>query len=273
MLAFDGKLVFVTGASSGIGRALALQFAGEGATVAVAARREDRLRALEVEVRAIGGKVFVIPCDVSRDGELQRAVAGIHAALGTIDVVVANAGFGVHGEVEDLLLDDYRRQLETNVFGVLRTIHSTLDDLKEKKGTLVLLGSVAGYVASPGSSAYAMSKYAVRALAEALNPELKPYGVKVVLISPGYVDSEIRLLDNQGRLRADGKDQVPRWLRMRVEVAARKIVAAVAKGKRELVLTSTGKTIVFLAHHFPGLLRKVVTFGMVRRLRRPKAGT
>jgi short-subunit dehydrogenase len=272
MLAFDGRLVLITGASSGIGRALALQFAQQGATVALLARREDRLQALEAEVKSGGGKAIAVPCDVARDGQLQRAIAAIHASVGPIDVVVANAGFGVSGELETLVLDDYRRQFETNVFGVLRTIHATLDDLKERKGVLVVLGSVAGYVAQPGSSPYSMSKFAVRALAESITPELKVHGIKVVLVSPGFVDSEIRRLDKAGVLREAEADPVPRWLRMKTDVAARKILEAVRKGKREIVLTKHGKVIVFLSNHSPGLLRRLAATRAFWAVKRPKQG-
>ena len=161
-----------------------------------------------------GRRALVLACDVTRDGELERAVAQARDALGRIDVVVANAGFGVVGRVDRLTIEDYRRQFETNVFGVLRTIYATLDDLKRTRGRLAILGSVSGHLATPGGSPYAMSKFAVRALAEALRNELSPAGVAVTLLSPGFVESEIRLVDNQGRLKTADRDAVPTWLRM-----------------------------------------------------------
>jgi len=251
-------VVFITGASSGIGAALAREYARRGADLALAARRTERLEALAGELRARGRRALVLACDVTRDGDLETAVARTREGLGPIDVVVANAGFGVVGPVERLRLDDYRRQFETNVFGVLRTVYATLEDLKRTRGRLAILGSVSGHLATPGGSPYAMSKFAVRALAEALRHELRGAGVAVTLISPGFVESEIRLVDNQGTLRPEGRDAVPRWLRMGSDTAARKIVRAIERRRREAVITGHGKALVFLQRHLPGLMSALV---------------
>jgi short-subunit dehydrogenase len=262
---FTGKVAFITGASSGIGAALAREFADRGAAVALLARRAERLRALAAEIRGAGGHALAIPCDVTREGDLERAVSLTVAGLGPIDVVVANAGFGVVGAVDTLRLDDYRRQFETNVFGVLHTVYATLDELHRSHGTLVIVGSVSSYIAAPGASPYAMSKFAVRALAEALHAELAPKGVSVVLISPGFVDSEIRRVDNWGRLHPDAPDPVPRRLRMRSDRAARKIARAVACLRRERIITAHGKLAVLLARHTPRLLAFLLRHGRPRR--------
>jgi short-subunit dehydrogenase len=226
--------------------------------VALAARRTDRLETLARELTAGGRRALVLACDVTKDGDLEAAVARTREAFGRIDVVIANAGFGVVGPVERLGLDDFRRQFETNVFGVLRTVYATVDDLKRSRGRLCILGSVSGHLSTPGGAPYAMSKFAVRALAEALRHELRPAGVTVTLVSPGFVESEIRLVDNQGRLRSESRDIVPRWLRMKTEPAARKIVHAVERGRREAVITGHGKVLVFLQRHVPGLMSALV---------------
>jgi len=211
-----------------------------------------------------GRRALVLACDVTRDGDLERAVAQVRDALGRIDVVVANAGFGVVGRVDRLTIEDYRRQFETNVFGVLRTIYATLDDLKRTRGRLAILGSVSGHLATPGGSPYAMSKFAVRALADALRNELRPAGVAVTLLSPGFVESEIRLVDNQGRLKTTDRDVVPKWLRMRSDTAARKIVTAIERKRREAVITGHGKALVFVARHLPGLMSALVSLSGYR---------
>jgi len=252
---FDGKVVLVTGASSGIGAALAVEVAREGGDLALLARRADRLAEVGERVRTLGRRAVALVCDVTRDGDLERAVAACHERLGRIDVAVANAGFGVSGRFEELALDDYRRQLETNVLGVLRTAYAALADLKRSRGTLAVVGSVAGYLPGPGSSPYAASKFAVRALAESLRIELRPHGIAVVLVSPGFVDSEIRRVDNLGQLRDDAPDPVPRWLRMPADVAARKIARAIAARRRECVVTAHGRLAVLLARHAPWLVR------------------
>ncbi|HEX5814554.1 MAG TPA: SDR family NAD(P)-dependent oxidoreductase, partial [Methylomirabilota bacterium] len=147
-----------------MGAALAREFARRGADVVLAARRVDRLDALAQDLERRGRRALAVACDVTRDGDVERAVAAARAAFGRLDVVVANAGFGVVGAVERLTLDDYRRQFETNVFGVLRTVRAALPELKRTAGRLAIVGSVSGHVATPGSSPYAMSKFAVRAL-------------------------------------------------------------------------------------------------------------
>jgi short-subunit dehydrogenase len=268
---FAGNAVFITGASSGIGAALAREFAGEGADVALAARRVDRLDALASEIGKTGRRAVVIACDVTRDGDLERAAGQARAALGKLDVVVANAGFGVTGKLETLSLDDYRRQLETNVFGVLRTVYATLDDLKKTRGRLVLIGSVSGHVAVPGSSAYSMSKFAVHGLAASLGHELAPHGVAVTLISPGFVESEISQVDNRGVWRPQARRRpIPASLVMATPTAARKIVSAVARRRREVVITGFGKAAVVLQRHVPWLSAAIIRRFGIKGRREPR---
>jgi short-subunit dehydrogenase len=172
-----------------------------------------------------------------------------------LDVVIANAGFGVVGALRDLSVDDYRRQFETNVFGVLRTIKAALPEIERSKGNVVIVGSVAGWAASPNSSAYAMSKFALRALADAITPELRLGGVTVTLISPGFVASDIRRVDNQGKLHAGTPEPIPQWLVMPTDKAARQILRAVARGKAEAIITGHGRVLVAVERFLPWLSR------------------
>lgn len=266
MSAFTGRVALVTGASSGIGAALAHELARQGAAVVLFARREERLRELAAAIEREGGRALTVAGDVTRRDDLDRAVVAAREAFGRLDVAVANAGFGVGGVLERLTVDDYRRQFETNVFGVLHTIYATLPDLKATRGTLAIVGSVVGHVAPPGNSPYTMSKFAVRALADALRPELAPDGVAVVQITPGFVASEIRLHDRLGRPRAEARDPLPNWLVMPADKAARQIARAIARRRRQLVLTAHGKLALFLDRFAPFLLRALLAR---RRLRRP----
>jgi NAD(P)-dependent dehydrogenase (short-subunit alcohol dehydrogenase family) len=212
---------------------------------------------------------------VTRDGDLERAVAAAVERYGRLDIAVANAGFGVAGRVEELRLEDYRRQLETNVFGVLRTLYAALSELKKTRGQFVVIGSVSGHVPSPSTSAYSMSKFAVRGFAESIHDELAPHGVSVTLVSPGFVDSDIRRVDNRGTLHQDAPDPIPRWLRVPTDQAARTIVRAIRRRRREVVVTGHGKTLVFLYRHSPWLLHFVTArFGTPKRraIRQPDSG-
>ena len=249
------QTILITGASSGIGAGLARAYARRGDRLALIARRLDLLEALATELRGLGAEVTVHQGDVTRDGDVLRVVEDLAARGIGIDVVYANAGFGVAGNVQRLSIADYQRQFDTNVFGVLRTVKETVPALRKSRGRLVLVGSVAGHAASAGMSAYSMSKFAVRALAETLHGDLAPEGIGVTLVSPGFVDSDIRRTNNQGVVQVGAKDPIPAWLRVGTEQAAREIVRGVNRGKAEIVVTGHGKVIVFIARHFPGLLR------------------
>lgn len=261
------KAALITGASAGIGAALARELARGGADLVLTARREDRLRDLAREIESTGRHAIAVACDVTRDGDLERAVSAGIERFGHLDLVVANAGFGVAGRLDELTLDDFRRQLETNVFGVLRTLYAALPELKKTRGQFVIIGSVAGHVPSPGTSAYALSKFAVRGLAESIHDELAADGVGVTLVSPGFVDSDIRRVDNRGGLHAGAPDPVPAWLRMPTDRAARVIVRAIQqRRRREVVVTGHGKAMVFLYRHAPWLVQFVIArFGTPKR--------
>jgi short-subunit dehydrogenase len=255
---FREKVVVVTGASSGIGEELAWQLGQAGAKLCLAARRVDLLQSLAQRISSSGGTApLVAACDVARDGDVERAVGDTVRQWGKLHVVIANAGFGVVGALKTLSLEDYRRQFETNVFGVLRTIYAALPELERSKGNLVLIGSVSGWTASPGASPYAMSKFAVRALANSVTPELRLSGIRVTLISPGFVVSDIRRVDNRGKLHAGAADPIPAWLQMSTERAARQILRAVARGRREAIITGHGKVLVGLERFLPWVMRAV----------------
>ncbi len=164
---------------------------------------------LAAELGEAHGNALGLVCDVTREGDLERSVNATRVAFGRIDIVVANAGFAVRGRLDTLALADYRRQFETNVMGVLRTVVAGLEELKRTRGCLVLMGSVGSYLALPEDSAYAMSKFAVRALAGALRDELAAYQIGVSLVCPGFVESEIYEIDNQGVRQPGTPRRVP----------------------------------------------------------------
>lgn len=253
---FRDKAVLITGASSGIGEELAWQLSQAGAKLTLAARRAELLGALAERIAAAQRpKPLVVACDVTRDGDLERAVAETLSHWSRLDVVIANAGFGVIGPLRKLSLDDYRRQFETNVFGVLRTIYAALPAIEKAQGNIAIMGSVSGWGATPGVSPYSMSKFALRALANSITPELRLRGVKVTLISPGFVDSNIRRVDNRGTFHPGAKDAVPAWLVMRTDKAVRQMLRAIARGQREVVITGHGKLLVALSRFAPWVIR------------------
>ena len=252
---YQDKVVFVTGASSGIGQALAVECAQQGAAVVVTGRRLDRLEDLAARLQSRGCRALAYQLDVTHESALEQAVAATLAHFGRLDVVVANAGFGVAGLFEALTLDDYRRQLETNLFGVLTTLKASLSELKRTRGHFAIMGSVAGYLGVPGGTPYSMSKFAVRGFAEGVRPELAQEGVSLTLLTPGFVESEIRRVDNAGTYHADAPDHIPRFLQMPAPEAARQMARAIERRKPEAIITAHGRLMVTMANHFPGLTR------------------
>jgi len=257
MARFQDKVVFITGASSGLGAAMAEEFARQGATLVLAARRTDRLDGVKARIEALGRPVLAVACDVTDRSQIDAAVAEAVAAFGGIDVVVANAGFGVSGAATRLSTEHFRSQFETNFFGVIDTIYATLPQLRERKGRLALVSSVMGRVGLPASAPYCASKFAVTGLAESLYYDLADLGVSVIGINPGVVASEIRTLNNRGE-PSGRPDPAPAWIVMPTEKAARKMVGAIYRRTPEYTFTGHGVLAAFLCRHFPRSFRFLV---------------
>lgn len=251
---FADQVVLITGASSGIGEATAYKFAKEGAKVALVARRKDRLEKVKETIIQNGGIAEFFVADVTNYEELKNAVEGVIQTWGKLDVVLANAGIGVPGHILQLKAEDFRRQFETNFFGVINTIELTLPYLLKQKGRLGIVGSVAGRVCTPLSAPYCSSKFAITALTECIYYDLKPMGVSVTLINPGFVKSEIRHKNKYGEL-TDRPDPVPSFLVMPTEKAGKQIVCALYHRKPELIITKHGKLSIFFGRHFPRTYR------------------
>jgi NAD(P)-dependent dehydrogenase (short-subunit alcohol dehydrogenase family) len=254
MSRFPDHVVWITGGGSGIGRALALALAREGACIAVSGRRRDRLDEVVAAVEAVGRPALAVPCDVAADGALEDAVAAVVARFGRLDVAIANAGFSVSGRNDDLRPADWRRQLETNVVALAETARVALPHLRATQGRLVLIGSVAGYVSFPGHGPYQASKAAVRAIGETLWLEEAATGVAVTTIHPGFVHSEIGRIDRQGVHRPDAKDRRPSALLWQTDDAADVMVRAISRKRRDFVFTAHGRLGAWFARHLPGTL-------------------
>jgi NAD(P)-dependent dehydrogenase (short-subunit alcohol dehydrogenase family) len=266
---FADSTVWITGASAGIGRALALAFAGEGARVAVSARREDRLREVVAEIEAAGGRGLAVPCDVTDEARVKEAADRVAEHFGGMDVAVANAGFGVSGTVEALDAADWRRQLDVNVVGVALTARHALPHLRRTRGRLALVSSVAGMLPVPGGSAYSASKAAVRSIGQALTLELRGSGVSCTTLYPGFVDSEIRMVDNQGVYHAERAEPVPAWLRWPTDRAARVMLRAIHRRDGHYVFTGHGKVVGFAGRHWPWLVQTLMATLSNPSIRRP----
>lgn len=186
-----GQVILITGASSGIGEATARRLARGGAKVVIAARRPDRLETLARELDPSGANVLAVAGDVTSDADRRKLVAATLGKFGRIDALVNNAGYGTRGPVEIAPIEVIRKNYETNVFSLIALTQLVLPHMRERgTGCIVNIGSVAGKIARPLSSIYDSTKHALEALTDGLRGELKPFGVRVTLIRPGFILTE-----------------------------------------------------------------------------------
>jgi len=180
--------VLITGATDGLGKAAALLLAERGYRVFAAGRSPEKRAQLEAIAHEKKLPLEAIELDVCNDESVHAAVNQVLAKAGVIDVLINNAGVGYMGTIEDLQIEDWRRQFETNVFGVLRVTQAALPSMRERRrGRILMMSSVAGLVTVPAQGAYSSSKHALEGLTNALRLEMFPFGIEVILIEPGYI--------------------------------------------------------------------------------------
>jgi NADP-dependent 3-hydroxy acid dehydrogenase YdfG len=188
----SNQVVAVTGASSGIGEAVAVACAREGASVALAARRIDRIEGLAERIVAEGGRAIAVQADVGDEEQAKAFVRRAHSELGSLDVLVNNAGAMLLGPIENAPTEEWRRMIDANVYGVLYCTHAALPLMKEQgSGHIVNISSVAGRVARAGTGVYNLTKFGIGAFSESLRQEAVPMGVRVTVIEPGAVATEL----------------------------------------------------------------------------------
>ena len=188
----DGKVVVITGASSGLGEATARHLSAQGAIVVLGARRLDRILALKQSLAGPDNKAMAVQTDVTQREQVKQLVELAVRSYGRIDVMINNAGLMPHSPLERLKIDDWDRMIDVNVKGVLYGIAAALPHMtRQLSGHIINVSSVAGHVVRPGSAVYAATKHAVRALSEGLRQEVKPYNIRTTVISPGAVATEL----------------------------------------------------------------------------------
>jgi NADP-dependent 3-hydroxy acid dehydrogenase YdfG len=194
MAVLSGKTVAITGASSGIGEATALVLARAGASVALGARRRDRIEALAQRIEdETGATAVALEVDVADEAQARAFVAGSAERLGRLDVLINNAGVMLLGPVESGDPDDWRRMVDVNLLGLLYCTHAALPIMREQgSGDIVNISSVAGRFARAGSAVYNLTKFGVNAYSEGLRQEVTEGGIRVIVIEPGFVDTELQ---------------------------------------------------------------------------------
>jgi NADP-dependent 3-hydroxy acid dehydrogenase YdfG len=204
-----GKVIIITGASSGMGAAAARHLAHHGASIVLAARRADRIEGLSAEIVTTGGKAVAVVTDVTKLDDVQRLARTAIDAFGRIDVLVNNAGLMPLSPVERLKADEWNQMIDVNLRGVLHGVAAVLPTMKDQKsGHIITTASVAAYKVFPASAVYSATKFAVRGLSEGLRQEVKPYNIRTTLISPGAVTTELLDHISEEDVQSANKDYV-----------------------------------------------------------------
>ena len=208
MPASQGETVLITGASSGIGKIAALYLAEKGYSVIGTSRSSERLADLQSEASKRGLSITAIELDINSDEGVDSVLPALIEEHGTIDALVNNAGYGLWGPVESLSVDELKAQFETNLFAVVRLIKAVLPGmLRQRKGTIINVGSVLGRLGTPFNGAYVASKFALEGMSESMRAELWPFGVRVAVLEPGLFQTDF--LKNQAASeQSDSKDMV-----------------------------------------------------------------
>ena len=252
------KVVVITGASKGIGAELARQLAAKGAKLVLAARSEAELFAVADECRKAGASVVTVKADVTSERDCQAIVSGAIVAFQRLDVLVNNAGASMWARFEDVQdLSILRRLMDVNYMGAVYCTKHALPFLKQSKGLIVGISSLAGRTGVPTRTGYSAAKHAMTGFFDSLRIELDGSGVDVTMIFPGFVSTGIR----ENATGPDGQpikvSPVKEGEVMSVEDCARRIVAAMERREREVVMTARGKMGLFLKLFAPGLVDRI----------------
>jgi short-subunit dehydrogenase len=250
------KVVVITGASSGIGRALAKEFALKGACLSLGARRTELLEELQAELPET--EILIQKTDVSREDDCRLLIEATIKRFGRIDMLINNAGISMRAIFEEVDLKVIRQLMDVNFYGTVYCSKYALPYLLKTKGSLVGVISIAGYVGLPGRTGYSASKFAIRGFLDTVRIENLRKGLHVLVAAPGFTASEVRkfALTNDGSVQGESPRNEDKM--MSAEECARRIVRAIEKRKRELILTFTeGKLTVFLGKFFPALLDRL----------------
>ena len=254
---FKGKVIIITGASSGIGLASARLFSSYGASLVLAARSIDKLHALETELSSDPSRILCIKTDVSVEEDCRRLIDEAVRHFGRIDILINNAGLSMRASFKEADLSVIRRLMDVNFWGTIYCTKFALPWLLKSHGSVVGVISVVGYAGLPGRTGYATSKFAIRGFLETLRMEHQEDGLHVLVFAPGYTASNVRF----AALLADGTPQgtTPKDERnlMSADEVARKMAYGLYERKREMILTSIGRMDVWLYKRFPRLMDKV----------------
>lgn len=252
------KIVVITGASSGIGKACAHEFASRGAKLVLSARSGDKLNQLAKELEHTGTETLIVKADVSQESDCKQLIASTINKWGKIDVLINNAGISMRAAFKDIDVSVIKNVMDVNFWGAVYCTRYAVPHLIESKGTIVGISSIAGYRGLPGRTGYSASKFAMNGFLEALRTEVMNLGVNVLTVAPGFTASNIRntALNSEGKAQAESPLNEQKL--MTSEEVATHIYKGVVRRKRTITLTSQGKMTVFMNKWFPGIMDNIV---------------
>ena len=252
-----GKRVVITGASAGIGAALAVELARRGARLALAARSAESLESVAADCRLAGAEAIVVPTDVTDPEQCKRLVDETVRALGGVDVFVNNAGISMWARFDEITdLTVFERLMKVNYLGAVYCTHHALPHLKRSEGLLVAVSSLTGKTGVPTRSAYGATKHAMQGFFDALRVELRGTGVDVLVVSPGFVATGIRAmaLGPDGKPRGESPREEQGSDTMSIDECTRLIVEGIERRSREVVMTRTARFGLWLKVAAPGVV-------------------
>ena len=255
---FKNKIIIITGASSGIGEACAFEFARQGAKVILAARTESNLKKIETEIIKLGGEAYPIKTDVRKIDDCKNLIDKTIKEYKKIDILINNAGISMRASFEDLDLSVIKELMDTNFYGAVYCTKFALPYLLKQKGTVIGISSITGLTPLPGRTGYAASKHAMDGFLNTLRLENHRKGLNVLIVHPGFTNSNIRNTALNKNGLAQGETPRDEEKMMSSERVAQIIAKAAHKRERDLILTNQGKLAVWLHRNFPGITDRII---------------
>lgn len=252
------KVIIITGATSGIGKALAYEYASRGARLVISARNNEKLMEVSEDLLRTGIRVLPVKADVSVEEDCRELIRKTVEELGTIDVLINNAGISMRALFEEVDLEVLRKLMNTNFWGTVYCSKFALPYLLKSKGSLVGISSIAGYKGLPGRTGYSSSKFAMQGLLEVIRIENRKKGLHVLIAAPGFTASNIRNVALSKDGSQQGETPLDESKLMPAETVANKIADAIERRKRTLILTTQGKMTVLLNKFLPSFVDKMV---------------
>jgi len=257
------NVTIITGGSDGIGAEMARQLAaaqGTGLALVLSGRSQDKLDAVAQQCRAHGSEVLTVAMDVAVEAQCRALVTDTVQRFGRIDTLVNNAGISAQANFADVKAADlhwYMDLMQVNLWGSVWCTHEALPHIRQSRGRIVAVGSLAGLIGVPGRTAYSATKFAMTGFFEALRAEMKPAGVSVTIAYPGAVDTQIRYRGYNAQGRPSGSSGLKEDDMMSVEECARLIVDGMERRQREVVMTAKGKVGRFIKLLAPGVVESM----------------